>query len=287
MLRKVSSAALRSPPRRRGGRRRRLRSGVQTSSTLSGAPFVTSRRSRGPSTTTERRRRSKSKGISSVFRKASTPAAGRARMATSSGLLIPVSNWLFRCARKSAPIRRASERIERRVERHRPRGERARLVAAEDVDAAEVLDRREVLHDHLLARHPDRALRERDRRDHRQELRREARRRAPPRRAATGGRRGRALRFTTRMKSTRKSTVCRIRMPKRRVPRSNSVSSGRAARRATMSPNAVRAPVAKTTALPVPLTIDVPRKSRAGAVGTARGRWRRSPRASRRAATRP
>ena len=86
---------------------------------------------------------------------------------------MPVSKRLFRCARKSARGDGAPERIERRVERHRPGGERAGLVAAQDVDAAEVLDRREVLHDHLLARHPDRALRERDGRDHRQELGRE------------------------------------------------------------------------------------------------------------------
>ena len=58
------------------------------------------------------------------------------------------------------PIRGRAEWIERGVERHRPRRERAGLVAAEDVDAPEVLDRGEVLHDHLLARHPDGALRE-------------------------------------------------------------------------------------------------------------------------------
>ena len=75
------------------------------------------------------------------------------------------------------------------------------------------------------------------------------------------------LTLTTRMKSTRKRTVCRISIPNRRVPRSNSVSSGRAARRATMSPKAVSWPVAKTTAMPVPLTIDVPRKSRSGESG--------------------
>ena len=56
-------------------------------------------------------------------------------------------------------------------------------------------------------------------------------------------------------------------MPKRRVPRSNSVSSGRAARRATMSPNAVAGPVAKTTAVAVPLTTEVPRNTSAGASG--------------------
>ena len=63
-----------------------------------------------------------------------------------------------------------AEWIERRVERHRAGGERAGLVTAQDVDAAEVLDRREVLDDHLLARHPHGPLRERDGGDHRQEL---------------------------------------------------------------------------------------------------------------------
>src|SRR6185503_19017041 len=50
-------------------------------------------------------------------------------------------------------------------------GQRSRLVAAENVHASEVLDRRELLDDHLLSRHPDRAPREGYRHHHGQELR--------------------------------------------------------------------------------------------------------------------
>ena len=55
-----------------------------------------------------------------------------------------------------------------------PLGERAGLVAAQNVDAAEVLNGRQMFDDHLVTRHPQRALRERDGADHREELRREA-----------------------------------------------------------------------------------------------------------------
>ena len=51
------------------------------------------------------------------------------------------------------------------------------------------------------------------------------------------------------------------------MPRSNSVSGGRAARRAAMSPKAVDGPVASTTAVAVPLTTEVPRKTVLRAVG--------------------
>jgi hypothetical protein len=47
-------------------------------------------------------------------------------------------------------------------------------VAAEDVDAPEVLNGRQVLDDHTLARHPNRTGGEGDRGNHRQELRGEA-----------------------------------------------------------------------------------------------------------------
>ena len=60
------------------------------------------------------------------------------------------------------------------IELHHAARERAGLVAAQNVDAAEVLNRRQMLDDHLVARHPQRALRERHGADHRQELRREA-----------------------------------------------------------------------------------------------------------------
>ncbi len=64
--------------------------------------------------------------------------------------------------------------VDVRRERDVRLGERARLVGAEDVHRAEVLDRCEPLDDHALARHPHRAARERDRDDHRQQLRRQS-----------------------------------------------------------------------------------------------------------------
>ena len=56
-------------------------------------------------------------------------------------------------------------------------------------------------------------------------------------------------------------------MPKRFMLRSNSVSCGRMARRSAMAPKAVRGPVARMTTVAVPLTTDVPMKTRFGASG--------------------
>jgi hypothetical protein len=67
-----------------------------------------------------------------------------------------------------------ARRIHGPLELHDAGRERARLVAAQNIDAPEILDRRQVLHDDLVARHPQRALRERHGADHRQELRRQA-----------------------------------------------------------------------------------------------------------------
>ncbi len=50
-------------------------------------------------------------------------------------------------------------------------------------------------------------------------------------------------------------------------PRSNEVGSEREARRAAMSPKEVLAPVATTSALAVPLTTEVPRKTMFSASG--------------------
>ena len=82
--------------------------------------------------------------------------------------------------------------------------------------------------------------------------------------------------LTRKTKSTRKMTVRMMRKPNCRVPRSNSVSGGRAARRAAMSPNGGARPVATTSAVAVPLTTDVPeeaprcrRRAGCGAAGVA------------------
>jgi hypothetical protein len=60
------------------------------------------------------------------------------------------------------------------VEHDLPFGECARLIAAQNLHAAEVLDGRELLDQHLLPGHPSRAAGQRDRDDHRHHLRRHA-----------------------------------------------------------------------------------------------------------------
>ncbi len=74
-------------------------------------------------------------------------------------------------------------------------------------------------------------------------------------------------------KSTRNSTVRMISTANRASPRWNSVSGGWVDSCAAMSPNAVAGPVATTTAVAVPLTTDVPRKTvlRASAAWRAPG----------------
>ena len=60
------------------------------------------------------------------------------------------------------------------VERHHAGGQRSRLVGAQHVHAAEVLDRLEAADDHAAARHVPRAARERDADDRGQQLGRDA-----------------------------------------------------------------------------------------------------------------
>ena len=74
---------------------------------------------------------------------------------------------------RQRPRRCRTGRIDGPIELHHATRQRARLVAAQDVDAAEVLNGREMFDDYLIARHPQRAPRERDGADHRQELGRE------------------------------------------------------------------------------------------------------------------
>ncbi len=76
-------------------------------------------------------------------------------------------------AEREHTLGRGAAGVDRLLERHLAARQRAGLVTAQDVDAAEVLNGRQVLDDHLIARHPDGALRQSDGRDQRQELRRE------------------------------------------------------------------------------------------------------------------
>jgi len=71
----------------------------------------------------------------------------------------------------------------------------------------------------------------------------------------------------TRMNKTKKNTARMINIPKCFMLRSNSVSAGRVASRSAMAPNAVCAPVFRIRTVPVPLTTEVPRKTRSGASG--------------------
>ena len=72
---------------------------------------------------------------------------------------------------------------------------------------------------------------------------------------------------TIRMNRTSTTVVRRISRLNRRSPCSNSVSGARLRNRTAMSPNIVFGPVAVASAVPVPLTTDVPRNTRSGASG--------------------
>ena len=72
------------------------------------------------------------------------------------------------------PVARVAVDVEGRVQLHDAFGERAGLVGAQHVHAAEVLDRVEAAHDHVRCGHPLRAARERDAHDGGEKLRSEA-----------------------------------------------------------------------------------------------------------------
>ncbi len=123
--------------------------------------------------TTVSLRRSKSNGTSSSLVQPGWSSWATARSAASSGLRIPVSQTTVHPRERPARDRSAARRVRSTLDAHLACGERAGLVAAEDIDAAEVLDGRQVLDDDVLRRHASRALSQRHRRDHRQKLRRE------------------------------------------------------------------------------------------------------------------
>ena len=68
--------------------------------------------------------------------------------------------------------------------------------------------------------------------------------------------------LTSRMNSTRPMVVRRISRLNRRRPCSNSVSGALVRNRTAMSPNTLRGPVAVAMPVAVPLTTEVPRKTR-------------------------
>jgi hypothetical protein len=72
---------------------------------------------------------------------------------------------------------------------------------------------------------------------------------------------------TSKMKRTSTIVVRKISRLNLRNPCSNSDAGARVPRRFAMSPNTVRGPVASATAMAVPLTTEVPRKTNAGSSG--------------------
>ena len=143
----------------------------------SGAPFVISSvLVRLRATSTERRRRSKSKGtLGDAAPAVRTHRCCAARMASSSGLRTPAWKALFsarevrargRCSRPCGSTCAASVIFASR--------QRAGLVDAQHVHGAEIVDRRQPLHDDLALRHAQRAARQRHRHHHRQQFGRQA-----------------------------------------------------------------------------------------------------------------
>jgi hypothetical protein len=97
-------------------------------------------------------------------------------------VLLAVGTLLMRSFVELVPICRSRKR-DRADLSHDGMPQRARLIATQNVDAAEVLNGGEMFDDHLRTRHAQRALGERDTADHREEFRREARRSTPTTRA--------------------------------------------------------------------------------------------------------
>ena len=121
--------------------------------------------SSGVSTTTDSRRRSKSNGISSTFRIAGDRrTAACCRIAASSGLRMPVSRPAVDARERQRP-RRGCDPSDRRADRAASR--RVVSVPVLSLHRMSMLPRfwiaGQVLHDDLVARHAQRALRERDR----------------------------------------------------------------------------------------------------------------------------
>ena len=144
----------------------------QMAKTLSASPLVMRRCSPPRRTTTERRLRLKSNGISSTF---SYSDDGRVLVLQDR----VVQRALDARLKVTVQVDEAQDvvvvlplDVHVPVEHDLAFGQGARLVAAEDLHAAEVLDGRKLLDEDLLPRHPPRALRQRDRDDHRHHLRR-------------------------------------------------------------------------------------------------------------------
>ena len=147
--------------------------GLDSRSRSSGAPLTISRRLASCSTRTETRRRSKSNGTSSIFRKPVMSNGWAARIACVErafhpALELAVDIGIGKCVRTLGTMA-----VDRPHQLDRGFGQRAGLVGAQHVHGAQVVDRGQALHDHLALRHLHRRPGQRDRNDHRQQFRRQ------------------------------------------------------------------------------------------------------------------
>ena len=126
---------------------------VQTSRTWAKAPLVIRRIPPFVATTTLTRLRTKSNGISATLRTRERSGTCACRIASSRGLRRPVSRAAFQAPRSRTTGDSRPGRIVAARELHDAFGEGARLVGAEHVHAAQVLDGAQVPHDHPVARH--------------------------------------------------------------------------------------------------------------------------------------
>lgn len=139
-------------------------------------------------------------------------------------------------------------------------GQRAGLVGAQDVHAAQVMNGGELLYDDVLSGHAECAARERYRDNHRQEFRRQ------PDRECNGEEKrleegAMEQRIDEKHKSTSSTVKRMINMPKLCVPSSKAVGGALVTSESATLPTAVSAPIWHTIALAIPLITDVPMKT--------------------------
>ena len=223
----------------------------------SGAPLAIRRRVPACSARTETRRRSKSKGTSSILVQPVMSKGRAVRMAASSGLFIPLSNWLLIKAWAKTPgLSTPCPSIARTMA----------IFASVSVPVLSVhsismaprswtADSRFTMTLRLARSMAERARVTVTIIGNSSGVRPTARARANISDSSTG--RWKPM-FTTSTNRTIRSVSRMISMPKRRTPRTKAVAGGFSARLVARCPNAVRAPVRQMTMVAVPLTTDVP-----------------------------
>ena len=238
-------------------------SAVQAGSTLSGAPLVMSRRSAAvlddhrhpPALEVEgdlvAPAGSRATAGCSWLQDRLVHGAARARSGTT----------LFSAASRITASSSSPRDVHVAVDRDLAVGERARLVAAQDVHAAEVLDGGQLLDDDLLPRHAHRPAGQRHRDDHGQQLGRE-----PDRQRHREEERLQQIapeqRVDEEHEQHQEDDDLQDQEPEPARAALELGLRGRARRGCAATwPNSVAGPVATTTATPSPLTTEVPRKT--------------------------